>query len=474
MPDVAEQLSRYATAVADSVPPTDLDEVRSAPRRRFRVPLVAAAAVVLVVVAAAVLAWPSGDDPSSITTVDDEGSAPDNGEPGEGGTSTTDGSNGAALGSAAEHDPAFRLEPNGPYRDGQQVTLTWPEGHVGDWANERPILCAVVADDPGAPTETCDPVGDVAAGAGTPTEATVRLSQRVFTPTGYRDCADTAVTCRLLHRRTDGTYGATDPLRFDGNAQSPQITLSVTETDDPHQFVVDPDGLSPHPSWLDLRETDPARTEGWPAFFVQLCAFESSPADVAPYDAYLWLDFDSKFVNCDATGPSVQIDPDDPNAPVTVTIPGRIHGYAGWSDCRTDHCFVQVRRTVVDRVDTEALTGHDDGVVADLVPFAPTTAVPDPPKVEVLDAGPHTAGQTVTIVVSGLPDGTTTNIGVCEVTDPWGCGYLADAFDLSNGTYDITLPDSIASCGAEQCYLELDSQGEGLPPLATTPLDTGP
>ena len=472
MPDVVEQLSRYAAAVEDAVPPVGVDEVRSAPSRRSRRAVLAVAAVVVLAVATAVLAWPSDDRPSSITTVDAP-PQPTTDERDDGRPPTTDAGAPPALGSAAEPDPALRLEPDGPYRDGQLVTLTWPAGHVGDPWNERPVLCALVADEGDEPTETCDPLGEAATDGLLSTEATVRLRRRVFTPTGYRDCSDTAVTCRLLHRRADGTYGATDPLRFEGSAEPPEATLSVTGTDDPQRFVVDPDGLAPHPSWTELRETDPARAAGWAPFSVQLCAFGSSPADVAPYGTYLWLDFDSLSVNCDATGPGVPIDPDDPNGPVAMTISGRIQGYAGWSDCRTDHCFVQIRRTVVDGVDPEALTGHDDGVVADLVPFAPTTALPDPPEVEVLEPGPHSAGQTVTVAVRGLPEGTTTNVGACDVAEPWQCWYPAEAFDLPNGMHRITLPDAVASCGPDQCYLELDSEGEGLPPLATTPLDTG-
>lgn len=56
------------------------------------------------------------------------------------------------AGAIAEYDPVLSVEPAGPYVDGQEATLIQPAGYSEDWINDRPRLCAVVADDPRGPT----------------------------------------------------------------------------------------------------------------------------------------------------------------------------------------------------------------------------------------------------------------------------------------------------------------------------------
>lgn len=63
---------------------------------------------------------------------------------------------------------------------------------------------------------------------------------------------------------------------------------------------------------------------------------------------------------------------------------------------------------------------------------------------------------------------------MCQADNPWGCGYLGGTSGpdpLGNGTHAIGLPEQF-SCPT-RCYLVLDSQGEGMPPLATAALDPG-
>jgi hypothetical protein len=283
--------------------------------------------------------------------------------------------------------------------------------------------------------------------------------------------------CGRVLRDSEGTDRATARLSFRGNPEPQDATLSITATDDRHEFAIDPEGLTPHSSWIDLRDVDPSRVEGFPAFVVSVCAFGSTEPDTSPYGDYLWGQgvFDRPLApaNCDTTPKAAELNPDDPNEPISIPIPGRIHGYSGWSDCRVDRCFIQIRQSVVDEVDAISLTGHDLGTVAALVPFDPTTALPAPPSIRIVETGPLTAGQTITVEIAGLPEGTDTNIGVCTIDAPWGCGYIGTSFGVTNGVHRLELPVSVSACAPEQCYLELDSRGEGVPPLATTPLPTG-
>lgn len=445
------------------------------PRRRL-VPLMTAAGVAVAVLAIAVVVVRS-NEPSRLD-VTNSGPAPLSTPP----TQIADDDAGASApgtpptesSPVVEADDALVLEPEGPYRDGQAVALRRPEGYVQDWANELPRFCAVVADGGGDLIETCDPLGLTSANPVSATQVDLVLSQRIFTPSGYRDCAEPAVTCRLVQRRANGAERATAPIQFQGSANADRTRLAVAATDDPHQFVIEPDSLEAHPSWLALREQHPERVIGYPAFSVQVCAFGSSTPDVAPYGKYLWLTWESEvpWENCNTNWQAASIDPDDPDAPVTMSIEGRLHGYRGWSDCRVDVCFVVIRTSIVDAVSSEAVTGYDIGVAAALVPFDPTVGISDPPSIQVLATGPFDEGQSITVEIRGLPDGTDTNVGVCSVEDPWACRYAESAFGLSNGIHEFELPAYVSECGPQQCYLELDAQGEGLPPLATTPLNT--
>ena len=377
------------------------------------------------------------------------------------------------VGAVAVHDPALAVEPDGPYTDGQEVTLTRPDGYTPDWINERPRLCAVVADGPDGPTEACDPLGSMSVDPVSSTEVELVLAQRVFTPTGIRDCTEPAVTCRVVQRAANGADRASAALEFTGDPEPPPATLVVTATDDPVTFVVDPDGLEPHPSWLELREADPGRVEDNPAVLMSMCAFGSIEPDVAPYGEFLWpqgtVHPPLAPANCDVAFSPPTLDADDPNQPVEVTIPGRVHGHSGWSDCRVDHCFIQIHQTVVVSVDQQSLTGYDLAVGAALVPFDPATPLPAAPSIRIVDDGPFAAGQTIAVEIAGLPAGLTTNIGMCRTDAPWACGYRGAG---GNGTHQYELPEWVTACGPDQCYLELDSKGEGVPPLATVALTT--
>ena len=97
---------------------------------------------------------------------------------------------------------------------------------------------------------------------------------------------------------------------------------------------------------------------------------------------------------------------------------------------------------------------------------------PRRPSLTVDTPGPHHAGDEITVTVAGLAEGDERMIGVCRVADPWGCGYPGMFTSFGNGTHRFVLPALVDGCGPESCFLEIDSEGEGLAPLATAPLDT--
>ena len=167
------------------------------------------------------------------------------------------------------------------------------------------------------------------------------------------------------------------------------------------------------------------------------------------------------------------IDPAEPAAQVDLTPSRWFLGQQGWSDCRVDDCFVQLHLTQVSGSTPGGATLVRDEPVAAAMLNAGGIADSGSHAVLAIDTpGPHRAGDEVTVSVSGLPDGYSTNVGVCHVTHPWACGYVGSVFgQIDNGTHIFRLPETLA-CAPRGCYLELDSKGEGVPPLAVAPLDT--
>lgn len=382
------------------------------------------------------------------------------------------------AGADAVYDPAITLAPDGPYGHGQSIELKVPEGYATDLINGGVQLCATLADTPGGPEESCDPIAELAPSGRTATMVTVEPSRSVFTPLGFRDCNEPEVVCRLVVGAADGQPRASAPLDYVGEPVAREVTLAITATEPPGTFVARPRGLMPDPSWLDLRASDPTRVEGFGPFVVQVCAFTSSDETDGPFGEYLWSHSGQRRTlppaNCNNLGETLTIDPDDPDRPLEVEISPLVFGYRGWSDCLLDQCFVQVRRTIVHGFEPGGgLLGSDVAAAATLLDFDPSTPVRDRPSITVETPGPHPAGKEITVIIGGLPEGTTTSIRACDVESPWNCGDVGSTFaTVSNGEHTFRLPGSVARCGPEECYLQLDSQGEGLPPLATAALDT--
>jgi hypothetical protein len=452
----------------------DTADAVAEPRRHRRGRRALAAAAVVAAVAGGLGWWSMSDDNTEV----EAGPAPAS-------TALTR-NDPEPPGAVAAHADEIVLTPPGPYADGQVITVSVPEDFAADLLNGSPQgarQCAVLADGPEGPGEWCDPVERSVSATATASSVDVRVSRVVFTPTGHRDCGEPSVTCRIVLAAVGGSDVASSVLRFDEIADPAPATIELTATDTPGVVTLRAAGLSPHPSWLELRATDPERAAGFGPFGVSVCAFAEpeeprDPWGANPWGPTAWSAASGASVqppNCDQFGEIATPDPDDPSASRPATVPTRFLGYGGWSDCRTDHCFVQVRQTVVHGFEPGGgLLGSDEVVAMAMV--RPDLVDPEVtlPTLRILTPGPHAPGQDLTVEVTGLSDGRSSSIGVCQIESPWGCGYLggvAGPDPIGNGTRIVRLPEQFAC--PTRCYLELDSQGEGMPPLATAALDLG-
>jgi hypothetical protein len=300
----------------------------------------------------------------------------------------------------------------------------------------------------------------------------------LFTPTGYRDCEDPAVTCRIVLSASDGRDVASDVLRFDDSDPEATASIELAPTDTPGVVTLDVEGLEPHPSWLELRSNDPASAAGYGPFRVSVCAFDAPDQPRDPWGENRWGTTSDGWQggsNCDEYGEVATLDPDDTSAPTPATVPTWFLGYGGWNDCRVDQCFVRIRRAIVrGTAPGGGLLGEDEAVATALIPPDLVDQRGSRPELRIVTPGPHAAGQELTIEVVGLAGDRTTSVGVCQADDQWGCRYLGGLDGpalIGNGTHVIRLPEGFVC--STRCYLELDSQGEGMPPLATAALEVG-
>lgn len=361
--------------------------------------------------------------------------------------------------STALRDPSgvvgeISLDPPGPYRDGQRVIASVPEGFIADPDNPTPPrLCAEVEG-----IESCDPLDlSLHPGLVGGAERAVWLNQRTFTWDGYRDCADPYVSCRLLWEGNGGVRATA--LEFVGAPSDDRPALEVRPAGRPGQFVVTPSGLEEYPVM-------------WPpgGFQVTLCAFAPAAAPLDPQGEAIWAFAPPPSVpavdppNCDTgvlgSGPILL---DSSDGPTTIELPSQFLGYWGWSDCRTDSCFLQ-------------LTGANaTPLAAAPVVFTENEPRTPRPEITIVDDPPYAVGQEITVEITDLSDEVDTMIGVCSRFQPWNCGYSFET--AGSGAYTTTyeIPDIVDGCAPDDCYLELDSSGEGVPPLATValPIDTG-
>lgn len=379
-------------------------------------------------------------------------------------------------GHRAIFSPDITLLPDGPYRDRDHVEVRVPTGLITDFLHTGVRQCAVLTHGPDGPDEWCSPVHFMDYDDYDSSEEwesrTVTIRQSIFTPLGYQDCNDAGVTCRLVVRDSNDDDLASLPLTFSGQPSAREVTVAVEPGRQPGEILVTPSGLVAHPSWIEHRDRDPGSVAGYDAFLVRVCAFDTPLLPSGLHGEDLWGTQTLHgplplFPNCQSYGPFAHMDPDDPDATVAGTFSTWFMGYGGWSDCRVHHCYVVIDRFLIHGMNEAT------GLLGGQEPIGMAVLNPDwfdhdgeRPAIEILTSSSHNPGSTIRIEVSGLPDDHVTNLGVCTVEHPWRCGYI-NMGQIGNGQHDITIPESTV-CPTE-CYLELDSQGEGMPPLATTP-----
>jgi hypothetical protein len=290
---------------------------------------------------------------------------------------------------------------------------------------------------------------------------------------GYRDCEDPEVTCRLVLRADGGAAGydaASAPLRFGGEIPSRRASIEWVGEGSPGSTTLTPDGVEAHPSWIEMRSSQPERAAEIAPFWVLICAFGEPEPPEDPWGANPWGTAEAEHWvpsnECDYFNEAATIDPENSEAPIPAAVPTWFMGSHGWVDCRTDHCFVQMGRAWV----KGARVGGE--VVASAV-ISPDLVDPakDRPALRVVTPGPHAGGQDVTVAVTGLNPGILSNIALCRSGNEWDCGDVGPLDRIDNGTHLVHLPENF-KC-SPRCYLELRSPGEGFPALATAPIDVG-
>lgn len=373
----------------------------------------------------------------------------------------------------APEDPRITLSPPGPYVDGQTLTVAVPEDYRVDFYNGGGVrLCATMSGPGGWPEEFCDPMSGRGDPSSNATSTTLRVPRRVFTPDGYRDCEDEAIVCRLVIRLADGGARATGRLRFTGGRPDPGVRLDVATGDRAGRIDVRPRGLRADPTWIDFLRTDPDGAANFPPFAVKVCAFTRTTTTPGPYGEYLWdhgsLDLPNP--NCHWFGDGVRITADDPDAGFHVDLPTWIFGYEGYSNCAVDACFLQIDRLVVHGPSPSGgIVGGDSDAVAAAIPVDPRVPEPTLPTLRIATPPPYATGQDLTLETRGIgPE--QPSIGWCDVDSPWGCGYTGTRPGPAPDQWIVTVPDNMSFCAPNRCYLEVDSQGEGMPPIATAPL----
>jgi hypothetical protein len=370
---------------------------------------------------------------------------------------------------AEEGDPEVSVVPSGPYTDGQAVTLRVdPDLGVDLW-NGVPLCVGIQLD--GRPVETCESVSGASVDDG---GVTVEVRRRGISVDGARDCADDGVDCRFVLATAAGRELRSQRLRFVGPDPTGFATLRATRRS-AGRFLLEPGGLEVDPSWTDYRRRFPVEAAGNGPFWVSVCAtggqFEPPP-DPFGVDRHLWGAAPTTPGGevCDSRGAPVTLDPDRPNQPVEIQVPRLLYGYGGWADCAVDQCFVVISTNIVVYADGQS-SGWDARRTASVtLPRTGEWPPAERPTMRVLTGGPHRSGDEVELEVTGLGEGETRAVGTCHVAAPWGCSYSGTA--VGNGRHRIVLPVTVGTCSPRSCYLELDASMEGLPPIATAPLDT--
>jgi hypothetical protein len=378
--------------------------------------------------------------------------------------------------------PELEVTPGGPYVDGVEVEVSAPSGAGDDWVHGGGGICATVTTDDGV-TSACDPIIAQTPGAFDALDpidgrdrARMILRRTVFTPSGDRDCNELVVSCHLVVGISDSTLLVSPRLTFEGSPVEREVTLDVASTDDGTRFVVTPRGLQATASWFDARERlgrDPALAP----FQVSLCAFGPAEPPIDPWGrpwetGILVPGHRALGWDCDTLGPTTtNIDPDDPDRSFTVSLDHELYGYAGWSDCRLQRCYLLVGAT---HSDATGQMGSDSPVAAVPLPLSVGTAIRPRPSVAIEDQGPHQVGQVITLRLEGLPSPFPGLVGMCRSDTPMLCLYWEAAAGPDIQTLLFTVPEWASDCALNGCALALGGSGEGLPHPAAVILPIEP
>lgn len=385
--------------------------------------------------------------------------------------------------------------PDGPYVDGQEVTLLAASSARIDLSNSSPRLCARV--DRG--DETCDPtwirprpLGDTPPGT---QGVAVELPRAHFGPAGEHDCADPDVRCRLLWQTEAGRLLSSDILRFTGAIEPAEVSLEASVGDEPGVVTVRAVGLDTELSvddvfsspQLQMIEDDVRSTTGFDPDRLELkwqvgglCGFgpgdgpvgsedlERQPAWWAPttLDAGADPSVARTFfgVSCDFFDAERSHEL-DAGATLDLATARNIYGFGGWIDCALTPCWIELLASWTYPMPDGSTLGS--GVVVDRVVLDVPEAWPARlPTITVVESAPYAPGQHVTVEVRGHPvrrDGL--GIGWCP-SDGDHCSYHFSTY--TDGVHRVTwqLPPSSSDCGRNRCYFEIESPAEGLAPPA--------
>jgi hypothetical protein len=381
-------------------------------------------------------------------------------------------------------DPAMVLDPPGPYTDGQIVSLTTPIGHSLDAIHPGPTMCATDATNQAT---TCSPlrafVGDPKVTAtDTSVSVSVPISRMIFTPKGSRDCNEATITCRLFVRGSDLTFGATSRLTFSGQPRDPTVNVTVNNGSAAGKFVITPTGFVVDSSWSTIPpsfEMQPEQPDGSP--YARVCSFSAPIPPVTPYGSDLWNT--ATYPRHPATSENCSLDdttnqrrqgsrPDDP---IELMVPAEFYGYGGWTNCLVEQCFVVVSAPVLieARNDGGLYVGSYD-VGAALLNFPPGTPQPARPSMTIREPGPYRVGDVITIDLRNMIGDRPTTLSMCFGDDPWACGMFESTEGAGDRTVTFEIPWQLADCGEGHCYLQVNSNSEGLAPPAVVPLPIKP
>jgi len=394
-------------------------------------------------------------------------------------------------------DSGVLIVPAGPHTDGQTVEVLAASSPPIDLYNSSPRLCARVDD----AAEICDPtwiqprpISNPPAGT---QGVTVELPRIHFGPTGNRDCADTNVDCRLVWRTETNTLLTSENLAFTGPTPATNVTLQAVTGDQPGKLTLTANGVDDsltasevfsttqldsiaesvsfqtnfEPSNLDIGwrvgglcgfgpGTPPIGSDGLddPPAWWALTTLDptSDPAEVRSFFA----------PTCDSLTTGIQIE-NETDTPVVPDVARSIYGFGGWIDCAESACWIELNLSwTYPMPDGSALGGDVPAarVLVDVPASWPSTR----PSIEIVEPGPYSAGQQVTIEVRNHPLQTGgLDIGWCAGGDDY-CGYRFSTYD--NGIHRVAwvIPADATNCGESRCYFEIGSPSEGLAPPAIT------